>query len=203
MIMTPLWYKAPLIELPLRHINASIHIEPYMAWVALRIVDTIYQPTVDEVKQSLVSYPLRLQPGGQTPSWSSPSDYYWNVLTCNLCRRFAYLLGKISRFDRGVRTFFKDATLAGIDDGELVLSFLQQGLLMRFYQPGGIEPALVEVRGELEELQRREHDLMGQQITSRAVQNTQSLEDLRSELQRAMSHAWCTGDPTASLFEFC
>ena len=186
---------------------ATLRVEAYLAWVALRALDQIYQPTFDEVKRSIffrfrsdqMSEAEHVESvfTSQGPRQASPQQYgrFWNVLTCNLCQRFAYLMGKISKHDEGVRTFFECVALTNDNRGTVLFSFLQQALLMKFYQPGGIEPALIENGQELVEIKRQENvDLRRQHqaLSEMAARNIQRLQELRRELQRVIDGEPCT-----------
>ena len=196
----------PLIELPLRYHKTRMHMSPYLAWVSSRVLDSIYQPTHDEVKRSL-SFRLRWT---TMPPFSSMdgsgvsanpqytlaelSDRFWKIFTLNLCQRFAYLMGKISKYDNGVRGFLDHNALSDSNLGAVLFDFLQQALLMKFYQPGGIEPALEENMNELAEIRRQEHfesRRRQQALRERAARNAQRLEELRLELERALAGVLC------------
>ncbi|KAI9661271.1 MAG: hypothetical protein M1821_009598 [Bathelium mastoideum] len=190
----------PLIDLPLCGLRATMRAEPYITWVSIRALDAIYNPTFQEAKQSLVRamHPDPRSSSGRTFGGARDGaqasrqfepescDYFWRILAWRLAQRFAYLMGKVSKYDDGVKFYVEYVKLQrGIHTGEFLFSLLQQALLIRLYQPGGFEPAIREIIGELPNIRHHHEDSRLQALRDRANRNAQRMEELERELERA------------------
>ena len=184
-----------------------MRIEPYLAWVSIRALGVIYDATFEETKHRFTlafgcdPFVMALSHTGEPDlfqplqrSQSQLLQRFWKVLTWALCQRFAYLMGKISKYDLGVRRYFEYAEMDGLDIGEMLLGFLQQATMMTYYQPGGIEPAVQDIANGFSPIGHQDITSLWQQrqaLRDQSARNTQRLEELQRELQRCLDRAPC------------
>ncbi|KAI9704548.1 MAG: hypothetical protein M1820_005461 [Bogoriella megaspora] len=77
------------------------------------------------------------------------------IMVPTLCKRFAYLMGRVSRHDMVVVEYFWWSEASGCSMQDVLWSLLRRAMMMYCHYPGGVIPAIREVNAECEREEER------------------------------------------------